>query len=522
MSAAVQLARPRYEPQPGPQAAFASSAADVVIFGGAAGGGKSFALLYEAAKWVHLSGYRAILFRRTNPELVGGGGLWDEAQELYRALGGRPRAMPHLDFSFESGARIEFRHMQREADRFAHQGRQYAFVGFDEVTHFTEAQFWYLFGRLRSTCGVRPYLRATCNPDPDSFVYRLIGWWIGPDGYAIEERSGVVRWLVRRDEELRWYDTEAEALEANPPPPGVPADEAQRPVSVTFISSKLSDNPALLRADPTYRGKLQALSRVDRLRLLGDAGRGGNWRVREGRGMVLPREAFHVADKPPSRIVRTVRAWDKGARAPSPANPDPDWTRGVRVSLCEGGELWIDHVVSVRDRPAVVFRAMRQTAAGGDMIPPEGGDVAGRGGASRRWPGDGPAVTIGLWRDPGGAGIVDVETTAAVLQRFPIEVVLSASSPVEGAKVRKGRAKVEFAKVWSRILEGDGRQPGRVYVRAGQPWTEDLIGECDDFPEGPHDDYVDAISLAVQILLGSTGGDDLIAALATAAEGWNA
>lgn len=468
---------PTFGPQPGPQTVFAECEADVAIYGGAAGGGKSWALLYEAGKWAHVPGFRGVLFRRTIPELTGGGGLWDESTDLYQALGGRPRSGPsHLDWTFASGARIEFRHMQRSKDRKAHQGRQYAFVGFDEVTHFTASQFWYLVGRLRSACGVRPYLRATCNPDPDSFVADLIAWWIGADGYAIPERSGVIRWMVRDEDALHWYSSREEALEEHPD---------GTPLSFTFISARLQDNAILAEVDPGYRGKLSILSRVERLRLLGDGERGGNWRVKAAAGLVFKRSEFVLGDEPPSRIVRSVRAWDVASLPPSESNPDPDWTRGVRVSLCAGGELWIDDLVSARTRSALTLRTMRRTAAG--LEGPE------RSRALELRPrlrpdeeGDGPGVIVGLWQDPGGAGVIALDTMRDALSGFATDAHYTSAD------------KLAFAMVWSPLVER-----GLVHVLRGQHWTNTLLGELDAFPEGSHDDIVDAINLAVQVLLGS-------------------
>jgi phage terminase large subunit-like protein len=462
----------RWAPQDGPQTTFASSKADIALFGGAAGGGKSFALLYEAGKWAHVPGYRGILFRRTSPELVGGGGLWDESQEMYRAFGGRPRGAPTLDWVFEAGARIEFRHLHREDDVYAHQGRQYAFVGFDEVTHFTARQFWYVVSRLRSTCGVRPYVRATCNPDPESFVAKMIAWWIGPDGYPIAERSGVLRWLVRDGDELHWYASKDEARAAH--------GEGCEPLSFTFVAAALADNAILLEKDPTYRSKLLSLGRVERERLLGDEKRGGNWHVTPSAGLVFPRRCFRRSPTPPSPIVRTVRAWDKGSTPKSDTNPNPDWTRGVRVSICEGGELWIDDLVSLRERPALVFGEMRATAER-----------------------DGVSTAIGLWQDAAGAGKVDVETTQAVLAGFPVEVVSAAEGIIRGHGGR-GRAKWAHAKAWSPLVER-----GLVWVLEAE-WTDLALTECDEFPDARHDDIVDAISLAWQLLAMGAGAVPMV------------
>lgn len=474
MSAAEE--RVEIAPQPGPQTMFADCEADVAIYGGAAGGGKSWALLYEAAKWVHLRKYRAILFRRTVPELTGGGGLWDESFELYSHLEGRQRAGNNLDWTFPKGARIEFRHMAREADRKSHQGRQYALIGFDELTHFTAAQFWYLLSRNRTSIkGFRPYVRATCNPDPDSFVADLIAWWIDEDGYPIPERAGVVRYFVRLDEALHWYDTREAAAEAHPDQPSL---------SFTFIPSRLRDNPKLLEADPGYRGRLMNLDRVTRARLIGDEERGGNWRVRAAAGLVFKRAEFKIATGPPSPIVRSVRAWDVASLPPSTDNPDPDWTRGVRVSLCENGELWIDDLVSTRTRSAITLKIMRRTAAG-----PEGPELERllelRGRVPELLQGDGPSCWIGLWQDPGGAGVIAVDTIRDKLGGFAVETRYTS------------RDKLAFAKAWSPLVE-----QGRVYLLRA-PWNRVLLSECDGFPEAAHDDIVDAVSLAVQVLLGS-------------------
>nr|WP_234841454.1 terminase family protein [Sinorhizobium meliloti] len=76
------------------------------------------------------------------------------------------------------------------------------------MTHFSAKQFWYMVSRNRSMSGVRPYTRATCNPDADSWVAELIRWWIDQDtGLPIPERAGVLRWFVRSDSPQTWRIT---------------------------------------------------------------------------------------------------------------------------------------------------------------------------------------------------------------------------------------------------------------------------------------------------------------------------
>lgn len=143
---------------------------------------------------------------------------------------------------------------------------------FDELTTFTEYQFWFMLSRNRSLCGVRPYVRATCNPDADSWVGGLIAWWIDQDtGYPITERSGMVRWFVRVGANLIWADDPKE-LEGYVDPV---KQQPIPPKSLTFIPAQVSDNKILMAGDPSYVANLMALPTVERERLLR-----GNWKIR--------------------------------------------------------------------------------------------------------------------------------------------------------------------------------------------------------------------------------------------------
>lgn len=312
------------KPQPGPQTAFLSSAADIVIYGGGAGGGKTWGLLMEPMRHISNPGFGAVFFRRSTVQIRNEGGLWDESAVLYPQVGGEPKEHT-LSWSFPSGASVSFAHLEHDKTRFNWQGSQIPLICFDELTHFSAVQFWYMVSRNRSMCGVRPYIRATCNPDADSWVAELIAWWIDQDtGLPIPERSGVIRYFVRVGEDLRWADSPEELAcytMLNDAGEQVPIP----PKSLTFIPAKLTDNKALMAADPGYMASLLALPLVERERLLG-----GNWKIRPAAGLYFQRSWCQIVDAVPTGTV-FCRGYDLGATQRTAENPDPDATSGTNV-----------------------------------------------------------------------------------------------------------------------------------------------------------------------------------------------
>jgi hypothetical protein len=276
-------------PQPGFQEAFLSSPADIVIGGGAAGAGKSYALLMEPLRFSHVPGFYSVIFRRTTVQIKNSGGLWDTSKEIYLKLrdaaGRQPVATEAPPkWKFPSGSTLLFSHLEHEQNKFDWDGAQIALLGFDELIHFSSSQFWYLVGRNRSSSGVRPYVRATTNPQTSGWVKRLISWWIYPDDYEvfslrgmpIRERAGVIRYLARWNENNYWGDTAEQAIASLPPD----ARERFRPElvkSVTFIPGSLSENVLLTEKDPAYEGNLLAQDKKHGSRLLN-----GCWYDAEG------------------------------------------------------------------------------------------------------------------------------------------------------------------------------------------------------------------------------------------------
>lgn len=249
-------------PQPA-QERFLSSSADIVLYGGAAGGGKSFALILEGLRHAHVPGMTTVVFRRTMPQIRQPGGLWDTSQAIYPYTGAQSREQT-TEWRWPSGAWLKMSHLQHDDDRFTWDGSQIACVMFDELQHFSEQVFWYILGRNRSVCGVKPYVRGTLMPDASHWTREFVDWYIGPDGQPIPERAGVIRWFIRNEDgEIEWVA------------PDYLGPQGERPKSFTFIPANVYDNPALLDANPGYVDSLRALEPVERQRLLE-----GNWNAR--------------------------------------------------------------------------------------------------------------------------------------------------------------------------------------------------------------------------------------------------
>jgi len=343
--------------QPGPQSEFLQSEADICIYGGAAGGGKTVGLILEPLRHVgRVANFAAVFFRRTTPQITNPGALWDESLNFYPRLGGTPHLGVH-EWRWPQGGKIKFSHLQLETTVHDWQGAQIALICFDELTHFTAHQFFYMVSRNRSTCGVKPYIRATCNPDADSWVAEFLAWWIDQEtGFPIAERVGVLRYYLRVSDDVLWADRPEDLLRYMPRPEALPPGvDPPRPISVTFIPAKVFDNPALLRVNPDYLAWLQSLPLLERARLLE-----GNWKIRPAAGLYFKREWCTVVDEVPTDL-DVVRYWDLAATEKTALN-DPDWTVGIKLGRDKNGGYWLLDVVRERANPGDIERLLLNTA----------------------------------------------------------------------------------------------------------------------------------------------------------------
>lgn len=155
--------------------------------------------------------------QRSTSEIFREDGIWEQSHMWFPAIDGKP-VKTQGEWRFPVGSSIAFRPMREGGKDLARYcGSQLAFIGFDNITRFTNSMFIFLLSRNRTTCGVKPHVRATLSLEtlePDSWVSRLLDWWIDDTtSDAIEDRNGKIRHLVIRGKEWLWADSEREATE---------------------------------------------------------------------------------------------------------------------------------------------------------------------------------------------------------------------------------------------------------------------------------------------------------------------
>ncbi len=360
---------------------------------------------------------------------------------------------------------MTFAHLGMEKELQYWQGSQIPLIMFDELTHFSEKMFFYMLSRNRSLCGVKPYVRATCNPDADSWVAKFIEWWIDQEtGYPIEERCGKVRWFIRRDEVVYWADAKSELWEEFNL---VTEEERGEPKSVAFVSSTLQDNKLLMKQDPSYLANLKALPTVERERLLY-----GNWKIKAASGLYFSRKYLEeIVAVVPNDIVAFVRGWDLAATSEAEGG-EPAYTAGVLMGRRANGKFVVIDVINVRQSAAEVRATIKHTA----MV-----DNAKYGN-----------VKIRLPQDPGQAGKDQAQGFMRLLAGFSAKTIQETGS-------KETRAEPVAAQ-W---------QAGNIDIVFGD-WNEMYISQLESFPESKYKDMVDATSTAFAELVKITELDKLI------------
>ena len=326
-----------------PQELFINSDADITIASGSAGSSKSYSILLKWFRYVDCPYSRGVIFRTTSTQLLAQGGLWEEAQSLFKRVYGNKLKIniKLMKITFPSGASLQFSHYENEKAKEKFKGLQADYIAFDEATEFTEEQITYLLSRNRNPKAEVYHKASMCmatNPHCDSFLKDWIWWWLDPEtGIPDPKKKGVTRYFVKqRDGTLDWYDTREEAEVVY----GTDGDNGVK--SMCVIGSTVYDNPFISKA---YIGNLKTQSRVEQDRLLY-----GSWTAREESAGYFKKEWLTQLKYARGDSVAKVRAWDLAASVPSESYKNPDWTAGVLMSKDKEKMYTIEHVTRFRER----------------------------------------------------------------------------------------------------------------------------------------------------------------------------
>lgn len=426
-----------WQPNSLPQSRFCSLGCFEGLYGGAAGGGKSDSLLACAMRDAEHPACRALLLRRTFPEL--------ETSLVERSRAMVPRLFPGALYNgsehqwrFPAGGVLRFGHLQREDDVQQYQSSEWSFIGFDELTHFTERQYVYMLSRLRTPSGLVLRVRSGTNPGGPGheWVQRRWGPWLDKDS-AVKAASGEVLYYVTDDTDgERWVPRGT--LDAH----GNPANGR------CFVAARVTDNPDIPGA---YLSVLDGLDPLARAQL-----RDGDWAARLVGGTLFKRSFFEIVDAVPADC-RWVRAWDLAATEATRESPDPDWTRGAKVGLSPGGAFFVADMASLRGTPGAVQSLIKVTASQ-----------------------DGKAVRVRLPQDPGQAGVDQAAAYVRLLAGY--DVRCERPTGEKAVRARPASAQAEAGNV--KLVRG--------------PWNDAFLRELEAFPSaGWHDDQVDVLSDAV-------------------------
>lgn len=441
-----------------------------VLYGGAAGGGKSDALLMDAFRFVHVPGYAHLILRRTFKDLAKPGAIMDRAKSWLLPLEGRgvhwngdlkqfefATTYTKRDGSIVAGppSVLVFGHLETENDKYQYQGGEFQGVGFDELTQFTETMYTYLLSRIR-----RPKLEALDEDDPKRELARVplrcrAGANPGGEGHE---------WVFARF-----------------------VNDKTRAKGRAFVPAKLTDNPHLDQAE--YESALDQLDHVTREQL-----KNGRWDVRPG-GKLFKRDWFKLInlDEVPAEALKwALRYWDFAATKEGTA-PDPDFTRGALVGF-------------VPDKPNKATESKGLPPGSGDyyvidvkggrLSPAETDDLVEEVAEE-----DGRDVPIVIEQEPGSAGLKVIDHYQRNVLGPRYQVIAD----------RKTGSKYELAKSFSVYAER-----GRVFVVRAE-WTEEWLQEFHGFPQkGLHDDYVDGTTGAARHVVEHVSKVRLFAAMA----GW--
>lgn len=330
-----------------------------------------------------------------------------------------------------------------------------------------------MMSRLRSASKYPSRLVISCNPDPDHKIKELIQWYLDDEGYPIAERDGVIRYFVRRDGEFYWADSEQELKNR--------FGDDVLPLSFTFISATIHDNPIMQETNPSYKNFLEGLNPTDKARLLF-----GNWEARPEGANYFKRDWLKNADRIPLNA-RCCRSWDKAGTERTTENKHPDFTACVKMYKTYEGDYYLvgDYHEDIYDDVTETYgRFCKQVGARDKLIVKQGLQ-------------DGDDCPIILPVDPGSHGKAEYQQSAKYLLEHGL---LAKSDPIPTNKSKL----IKFTPFAS------AAENGLVYIvrssfddktyQALMKEMETFDGQRSKSHIGKNDDYVDCVASAFNYL----------------------
>lgn len=306
----------KIDPTPKQTAALLMNGTKEILYGGAAGGGKSVYQLAAALQYVDIPGYSAILFRKTYADLSLPGALISMSKEWlmpFVETGEVKWSEKDKKYTFPSGATLAFGYLESANDCYRYQGAEFQYIGMDEVTHIDPSNYRYLFSRLRKPKALKVPLRfrATANPGGEYGEYYY------------------QRFFVEGQEKGR-----------------------------VFLGAGLADNPYLDTEE--YVQSLEELDPVTREQLMN-----GNWEIKESGDVFSSSWITEVSREDVSQHAKRVRFWDMASTDPTKRKgknkKDPDWTVGFKMAHYQG-IYWIEDIVRIQKNPAEAEDIIKATA----------------------------------------------------------------------------------------------------------------------------------------------------------------
>lgn len=373
MSESKDLGMELCEPKSQKHYDFIWSDADITVFGGSAGSGKTWQGLCRFLRFINEPQYIGYVIRKTQASLKQG--AFKTAIRLFTAWESKVKInRVDMTITFPSGAIIIFKGLDGTASIEYFQGQEISGALVDEATHIKYEEISWLMTRLRTNANVHPTVWFTCNPDPDHFIAEWVDPYLYPkktkitiDGHLTDVGgrvdpaiNGRKKWYYVIDGQWYWNDDREKLIEEWK---HLITDPNQKPMSFRFIGATFADNPVLVATQPAYINSLMNKPKVEKERLAY-----GNWYIREeGAGFwkqewIKLIKTFPHPDDPHDKVEKRVRCWDLAYTVPHEANPDPDYTASVLMFRTKHGYYVVEHVVRARKRVGELYKYIAEVA----------------------------------------------------------------------------------------------------------------------------------------------------------------